>query len=288
MAMITCQVCDKTVHKRNRDDRPQKYCSRDCFYKSTQAIMVIRNCKQCGKPFEVPQSQLKKINHGQFCSRSCSMTYYHHKWGHGSITISCPICGTEKTIKKSHNGIEITCGNKECTRQYRWNQFLDRFQKDYGAPLGQVLYTLYIEHHMSYRDISAIANINERTIKKALVAFGIPIRGRSKAIKTQWMNGKHDNQIGEDHYRWQGGNSIHYGISRNDWNNLAETIRHRDNYQCTRCGMTNQDSIKQHNKILAVHHIIPYILSHNNSPNNLRTLCPSCHQIVEQQFIWLL
>lgn len=194
----------------------------------------------------------------------------------------------EKVIKKSHKGLELTCGKKECTRQYRWNRFLATFEDDYGTPLSQALYTLYIEQHMSYRDISVITNLNGRTIKKALIAFDIPIRDRSEAVKTQWMNGKHDNQTGENHYNWQGGDSINYGISRNEWTELTDTVRHRDNYQCTRCRIANQDSIKQYNKILAVHHIVPYILSHDNSPNNLRTLCLSCHRTVEQQFIWLL
>jgi 5-methylcytosine-specific restriction endonuclease McrA len=39
---------------------------------------------------------------------------------------------------------------------------------------------------------------------------------------------------------------------------------------------------------LAVHHIVPFRLTHDHSPSNLRTLCASCHSTIENEFLWLL
>lgn len=58
-----------------------------------------------------------------------------------------------------------------------------------------------------------------------------------------------------------------------DWFKIRELVLYRDNYSCRRCGK------KQ--KLLHIHHIIPYLKSFDNSLNNLITLCPSCHRRVE-------
>lgn len=49
-----------------------------------------------------------------------------------------------------------------------------------------------------------------------------------------------------------------------------ENIRKRDNYTCFRCGFKAKDN--------HVHHIIPFKISEDNSPENLITLCPSHHK----------
>lgn len=52
---------------------------------------------------------------------------------------------------------------------------------------------------------------------------------------------------------------------------LKEQIRERDNHQCQECGFTQ----KQLGKKLDVHHID--FNKNNNNPNNLISLCKSCH-----------
>ncbi len=51
-------------------------------------------------------------------------------------------------------------------------------------------------------------------------------------------------------------------------------IRERDNFTCQRCGATLADNVQ-----LDVDHIIPFYLSHDSSPSNLRVLCHSCNLI---------
>ena len=52
-------------------------------------------------------------------------------------------------------------------------------------------------------------------------------------------------------------------------------IRERDNHTCQECGgKLGEHGIRQ----LGVAHIVPWIVSRDSSPDNLRTLCHSCNK----------
>lgn len=75
---------------------------------------------------------------------------------------------------------------------------------------------------------------------------------------------------GENNYNWQGGISFEpYGVEFND--ELKSQIRDRDNHTCQECHYTEE----QLGRALDVHHI-DYNKT-NNSPENLISLCRSCH-----------
>src|SRR3990167_374521 len=73
---------------------------------------------------------------------------------------------------------------------------------------------------------------------------------------------------GESHHWWRNGKSREpYPL---EWRlSLRELIRKRDQYTCQFC------KIKQENRNFHVHHID--YKKNNLNPNNLITLCPSCH-----------
>lgn len=78
---------------------------------------------------------------------------------------------------------------------------------------------------------------------------------------------------GEKHPNWQGGKSFEpYGLSWTD--DLKESIRKRDNYVCQICEI-HQDELTGMHKKLSVHHID--YCKDNLNPENLITLCTSCH-----------
>lgn len=77
------------------------------------------------------------------------------------------------------------------------------------------------------------------------------------------------------------GERITYG---NNWNKISSTIRDRDG-ECVECGISNKDCTDKYGCQLHVHHITPLKsfenLSKANEPENLISLCPSCHITVE-------
>jgi DEAD/DEAH box helicase domain-containing protein len=72
-----------------------------------------------------------------------------------------------------------------------------------------------------------------------------------------------------------------------NWQKQRDAARERDNYRCRRCDAPEKPNMQHH-----VHHVTPfrtfgYVRGHNdnyllaNQLDNLITLCPSCHRIVE-------
>ena len=74
----------------------------------------------------------------------------------------------------------------------------------------------------------------------------------------------------EKHPNWQGGKSFEpYSIEFNE--ELKNQIRAKDGYKCAECGFSEE----QLEYALSIHHI-DYD-KENNNPNNLISLCKSCH-----------
>jgi len=68
--------------------------------------------------------------------------------------------------------------------------------------------------------------------------------------------------------------------NRADWRALTIEIIKRDDYICQKCGATDCK--------LTVHHIIPWVLTHSDSPINLTSLCQSCHAKEELEWTPIL
>jgi len=60
-----------------------------------------------------------------------------------------------------------------------------------------------------------------------------------------------------------------------DWPKIRESVFERDGYCCQCC---KSDGI-----ILEVHHIIPFMITKDNSMDNLISLCKKCHRKVEAE-----
>jgi 5-methylcytosine-specific restriction endonuclease McrA len=55
----------------------------------------------------------------------------------------------------------------------------------------------------------------------------------------------------------------------------VESIRERDGHRCQGCGRASVETV------LTTHHMIPWEVTHDDSPENLTTLCRSCHTAVD-------
>lgn len=65
-----------------------------------------------------------------------------------------------------------------------------------------------------------------------------------------------------------------------EWPNIREEVLIRDKYVCQKCGIDNVP--------FEVHHIINYLLTKDNSLDNLVTLCKRCHRKIEAMEMKLL
>lgn len=93
----------------------------------------------------------------------------------------------------------------------------------------------------------------------------------SKVLKKQWQDFEYREKMsGENSHLWKGGMSFEpYSPDFN--NELKEKIRFRDDYTCQLCGI-DQEGLGQK---MDVHH--RDYNKKNNEPENLITLCLSCH-----------
>ena len=90
-------------------------------------------------------------------------------------------------------------------------------------------------------------------------------------------------QKGNKSINWKGGitGETERRINNFEWRELRKKIYKRDEWICQLCGKHCHDDIQ-------CHHIIPFILTQDNSTNNLETLCNSCHLKKEFQFNYVL
>lgn len=63
-------------------------------------------------------------------------------------------------------------------------------------------------------------------------------------------------------------------------------IRKRDNYNCQRCGKSQEFELADFGCVLAIHH---YDNDHyNDAPENMVTLCSYCHRIITMSIYRML
>lgn len=89
---------------------------------------------------------------------------------------------------------------------------------------------------------------------------------------------------GSNNHKWKGGKKkwklkIFDFYYQTAWQELRMIIYKRDKWTCQICGVHcgKKDKIQ-------CHHIIPYRISQDNSPENLITLCVSCHRREELKY----
>lgn len=70
----------------------------------------------------------------------------------------------------------------------------------------------------------------------------------------------------------------HNRLQTKGWGRLRLKVLERDDYTCQQCGC-------QDGKTLAVHHIVPWRLTQDDSLKNLTTLCRACHFYADMPYI---
>jgi len=78
------------------------------------------------------------------------------------------------------------------------------------------------------------------------------------------------------------GGELNYGPN---WQQKRERVLERDDYECQKCSLDNEAHRQRRGRGLHVHHIVPLRkfddVEEANQPDNLVTLCASCHSELE-------
>ena len=209
---------------------------------------------------------------------------YLYKNGKSTTDIAKIIGVTHRTVIKhlSHCGID--------RRKLSESHFVKN-NKQFPEELKdfQVVYDLYIERHLSKKDIAAQFNVSANVVDRVLRELGIQKRTSSEAKIGLFSGEKHPN--------WKGGRSGLYMRLREYFRCYqVKDVIERDGKRCQMCGSRKQ---------LHVHHIKPFkeifneILAENstfdvqkdeeklfkimtndprmNDMGNLITYCKECH-----------
>jgi hypothetical protein len=203
----------------------------------------------------------------------------------GRYSPRCASCAMKKRVKENNGkalGKPFAKGNKP----YCYGKSLSDITKDKirKAHIGMK----YSQETIEKRRVKMIGHkVSEETRKK----IGLKSKGRkhseSEKIKMSvsqkerfkkspvWNKGL---KLGERAPNWRGGVSLLRSPRRygDDWAKIRYLVYKRDKFTCQECGINN---VK-----LDVHHIIPFLLSKDNSIDNLITLCRPCHMRVERLY----
>ena len=216
-----------------------------------------RNCSFCGNNISRPPSLMKKKN--VFCNRNCLINWKKEN-SNGENNTFYGKHHTDLTKKILSDKWTTTKKEKIFSKRRGLNHPF------YGKKLSEKHIGNIKKAHKGMNPWLYMSCPNEA---KQKISKTLKEKYIKKEINTGFKKG-HKLTQKEKHPLWKGGISFEpYGIEFNK--QLKEAIRRRDNLTCQECGFT-EEQLKYK---LRVHHID--YNKKNNNPNNLISLCKSCH-----------
>ena len=133
-------------------------------------------------------------------------------------------------------------------------------RKDINDRINQRVVSLYLDGYSSCKVANKI-NIDQHSVLRRLRALGIEIRPEKNPQENGCKgNLKHGFYVGKNH--------LHRGRYKN-YNKIVKEYK-RDHPVCESCG---------DDKFIELDHIIPLSEGGEHLPQNLRSLCPTCHRL---------
>jgi hypothetical protein len=274
---LTCAYCGKSfVRLTSQIVGERNYCCRSCRNADVASLTDIA-CRHCGKIFQRHTSQ----NVGSYCSREC-----YNSARHAKVILTCSYCGVEFTKFKS----QVKNGPNYCSRACMYAGFKSRrvtltceiCQSPFEVKPNRVgrAKTCSAECVSKLRARAAAA-ANSRQVKQICAycktEFSVsPSRIESEKLYCS-QNCYWADHVGEKSPRWRGGTSDRTTLRLRSpsWKKTANSIRSQRGNVCEVCGYVGSDYK------LSVHHIVPWEVSQDDSPENLLVVCKSCHPKLE-------
>jgi hypothetical protein len=239
-------------------------------------------CEICGREFKNFRALARHLRTHKITARE-----YYDKFLKKEGEGICPVCGKETFFMNLRGGYCKFC-SRECAKSGENNPFYGKHHSE--ETKNKLSNALRGENHPNYgkhrleETKKKISNTekgkhcSEETKKKmsdAKKGENHPNYGKHRSEETKKKLS--DANKGENNPNYKNGNSLKefkeaYGLEPEEWKKLAQEIRTRDKFICQYCGKKNATD---------VHHIIPRRIKIDNSPDNLITLCKSCHQKIE-------
>ena len=164
--------------------------------------------------------------------------------------------------KLDFKSVEKYCEN--CGRKVRLNNNRDIERKKFCSRRCCTLF---------YLNTGVVGMKGKNHSEEAILKMSKKAMGR-----VPWNLGYGDYIRGDKAPNWQGGKTpiTRSRTNRPTWRRLAKSIIERDNNECQICGEVEN---------LSVHHKIPWEVSQDDSPENLVTVCRSCHSKLEWRWL---
>jgi len=274
---LDCEWCGETfTAKESRQNA--RFCSKSCRAKSQweRGVFEIKSgedhplyqgpvsveCWTCNKGFEVSRgyyNQAQKRDQERFyCSKECrskgrSQRYRRENnpnYKDGNIELVCDFCG--KTFERPY---------------WEYRQAIARNQENYYCSYEcRCPGPVQVECTQCGKKYEVERRLFNRAKNRDQKSWFC-----SKDCRYTWQS---ENLVGPNSSNWHGGTSFEpYGEGFDDAIRLS--IRKRDGFECQLCGRPQHENRKLFGRRLSVHHID--YSKDNHSPDNLITLCHTCH-----------
>lgn len=265
-----CRQCGTVFHPEGRE---QRYCSRGCS--DIGRTLPRPPCERCGRP----RNDLSPAR--RFCGRACASAAAVKE------RPLCPVCKVRPA-----RPMAITC-SAMCG--YRHRKLRTRAPRNCAACGKEFMpYPSAIARAAAIYCSSAchrsVTALRPALVEVECLNCGARFRRTQAAVKrvSRSFCGnlcRRAYAVGELHPSWRGGQQPNRGSG---WQRIAEAARERDGYRCRWCGKTQADNGQR----LCVDHIRPWRTWTDkvaaNDPENLASLCKSCHgRKLHVENLWL-
>lgn len=225
---------------------------------------TIRQCPVCENEYSADPKRLK---HGRqtTCSRDCSYKLRARDRRKPKSVKPCSICGTMHERRDETEYDAVYC-SQDCAHT--------------GRRLGLTPRIVT----KPYKNTTHRKRMPKDCKQCGKTMEVIPALIERKNYCSRDCLAKHQSEVwkGKGNPSWIDGRSYRKKCYRGDnWEVARKACYERDNYECQFCGVKcviRRDARKRDGKrIIQCHHVEDYRINQDNSLENLRTVCASCH-----------